>query len=144
MIKEVKYGMSKDNWPVAFLLSLVGGIIILVAGVVSSVWFLYGSSVWGDFGDMWFGYMGGYHSMMGSVGFPLGYMAGLSLIGLVSGVIVVVSALMLNSRHQERFAWSVLIMVFSAVSFLNMGGFFIGGLLGLVGGAIAYGSRTTK
>ena len=71
-------------------------------------------------------------------------MAGLSLIGLVSGVIVVVSALMLNSRLQERFAWSVLIMVFSAVSFLNMGGFFIGGLLGLAGGAIAYGSRTSQ
>ncbi|MCJ7714066.1 hypothetical protein MUO66_06375 [Candidatus Bathyarchaeota archaeon] len=136
--------MSKDNWSIAFLLSLVGGIIILVAGVVSSVWFLYGSSVWGNLGDMWFGYMGGYHSMMGSVGFPLGYMAGLSLIGLVSGVIVVVSALMLNSRLQERFAWSVLIMVFSAVSFLNMGGFFIGGLLGLAGGAIAYGSRTSQ
>ena len=33
--------MSKDNWSLAFLLSLVGGIIILVAGVVSSVWFLY-------------------------------------------------------------------------------------------------------
>ena len=136
--------MSKDNWLVAFLFSLVGRIIIFVAGAVSSVWFLYGSSVWGDFGDMWFGFMGGYHSMMGSVGFPLGYMAGLSLIGLVSGVIVVVGALMLNSRPQEGFAWSVLIMVFSAVSFLNMGGFFIGGLLGLAGGAIAYGSRTSQ
>ncbi len=86
--------------------------------------------------------MGGYHSMMGSFGFPLGYMTGLSLIGLVSGLIIVVGALMLNSRPHERFSWSILIMVFSAISFLNMGGFFIGGLLGLAGGAIAFGSRT--
>jgi len=128
----------------AFLFSLIGGIIILVAGVVSSVWFWYGSAVWGDFGDMWFGFMGGYHSMMGSVGFPLGYMLGFSLVGLVSGIVVVVGALMLNSRPQEQFAWSVLIMVFSAISFLNMGGFFVGGFLGLVGGAVAYGSRTNN
>jgi hypothetical protein len=137
----VNWNLSKEKYSLAFLLSLIGGIIILVSGIVSSIWFLYGSAVWGDFGDVWFGFMGGYHSMMGSVGFPLGYMAGLSLIGLVSGLIVIVGALMLNSRPQERFAWSVLIMVFSAVSFLNMGGFFIGGLLGLAGGAIAYGSR---
>jgi hypothetical protein len=134
--------LSKDNKSIAFLLSLIGGFIIFAAGVVSSVWFLYGGAVWGDFGDMWFGFMGGYQSMMGSFGFPLGYMVGLSLVGLISGVLVIVCALMLNSRPHERFAWSVLIMVFSAVSFLNMGGFFVGGLLGLVGGAIAYGSRT--
>ncbi len=124
------------------MFSLIGGIIIITAGIVSSVWFLYGSAVWGDVGDMWFGFMGGYHSMMGSSGVPLGYMAGLSLIGLVSGMIVVIGALMLTSRPNEKLSWSVLIMIFSAISFLNMGGFFIGGLLGLAGGAIANGSRT--
>jgi hypothetical protein len=134
--------LPKNNKSIAFLLSLIGGIIILVAGVVSSVWFLYGGAVWGDFGDMWFGFMGGYHNMMGSLGFPLWYMVGLSLGGFVSGLLVIVGALMLNSRPHEGFAWSVLIMVFSVVSFMNLGGFFVGGLLGLAGGAIAYGSRT--
>lgn len=133
--------MSKNNKSLAFLLSLIGGIVILIAGVVSSIWFLYGSTIWGDYSDMWFGFMGGYHSMMGSFGFPLGYMAGLSLIGLVSGIIVIIGAFMLNSKPQDRFSWSIVVMVFSAISFLNMGGFFIGGLLGLAGGAIAYGSN---
>jgi hypothetical protein len=129
--------MSQERPATAFLLSLIGGIIILLAGIISSIWFLYGSAVMGDFGDMWFGMMGGYHSMMGSFGFPLGYMAGFSLLGLVAGIIVTTSAVMLSVRPQERSAWSILILVFSAISFLNMGGFFIGGILGLVGGAFA-------
>ncbi|MCW4002232.1 MAG: DUF6114 domain-containing protein [Candidatus Bathyarchaeota archaeon] len=133
--------MVKEMSSIAFLLSLIGGVLIFVAGLVSSVWFLFGGTVWGGFSDMWSGFMGGYHGMMGSFGFPLGFMAGFSLVGLVSGVMVIVSALMLNFRSHERFAWSVLIMVFSAVSFLNMGGFFIGGLLGLAGGAMAFGSK---
>ena len=129
--------MFQDNSKLAFLLSLVGGLIILLGGIISSFWFFYGGAVWGDFSDVWSGMMGGYHGMMGSFGFPLGFMSGFSLVGLVSGIIVVIAALMINMRPQEKNAWGVLILVFSAISFLNMGGFFIGGILGLVGGAFA-------
>ena len=131
--------MSQEKPVTAFLLSLIGGIIILLAGIVSSIWFLYGSAAMGNFGELWFGMMGGYNSMMGSFGVPLGYMTSFSLLGLVAGIIVITSAVMLNMRPQERSAWSILILIFSAISFLNMGGFFIGGILGLIGGAFAFG-----
>lgn len=130
--------MSQYTSKLAFLLSLIGGLIILVFGIVSSLWFFYGGAVWGDFGDMWSGMMGGYHGMMGSFGFPLGFMGGFSLVGLVSGIIVVIGALMLNMRPHEQTAWGLLILIFSVISFLNMGGFFIGGILGVVGGAFAF------
>lgn len=133
--------MSQDNSKLAFLLSLIGGLIILLGGIVSSMWFFYGGAVWGDFGDMWSGMMGGYNGMMGSLGFPLGFMGGFSLVGLVCGIIVVIAALMLNMRPQEQNAWGMLILIFSAISFLNMGGFFIGAVLGLVGGAFVVSSK---
>lgn len=128
----------------AYWLSLAGGIIILLCGIVTSMWFLFGGSAWGDFGDMWSGMMGGYHGMMGSFGFPLGVMGGLSLVGLVSGIIVTISAVMLNMRPQEQRSWGWIIIIFSATSFLNMAGFALGAILGLVGGAFAVSSKNVN
>jgi len=75
--------------------------------------------------------------MMGSLGVPFGLMGGLSLIGLASGILVVISAIMLNARPEEHTVWGTVILVFSIISFLGMGGFLIGAILGIVGGALA-------
>ena len=131
--------MSKGNTNLAFILSLIGGLLILIGGIVGTIWFIYGGAAWGDMSDMWSGFMSGYHGMMGSFGIPLGYMGGLSLVGLVSGAIILISAFMLNMRPFEQNIWAILIIVFSVISFLNMGGFMIGGILGLIGGSLAYG-----
>jgi len=129
---------QKNN--LSFILSIIGGILVLVGGLVSSIWFIYGATAWGEMGDMWLGFMGGYHGMMGSFGTPLSYMGGLSLVGIVCGALIIFSAWMSNMRPQERKIWAIIIMVFSVASFLNMGGFWIGGILALIGGAFAYGS----
>ncbi len=120
------------------MLSFIGGLIILLGGIVSTIWFVYGGAAWGDFGGMWSGFLGGYHGMMGSLGFPFGFMGGFSLIGLICGAIIVISAWMFNVRPEEQNAWAILIIIFSVISFLNMGGFMIGGILGLIGGSFAY------
>jgi len=122
----------------AFILSLIGGLIILVGGVVGSVWYLFDGTF---YGGMWGGMMGGWHSMMGSLGFPYGYMAGFSLAGLVSGIIVVIGAVMLNTRPTEHTSWGIVILVFSVISFIGMGGFLVGAILGIIGGAFAISWR---
>jgi len=48
---------------------------------------------------------------------------------------VIMSAIMLRVHPQEHMTWAIVIIVFSAVSFVGMGGFFIGALLGIIGGA---------
>ena len=136
--------MSEENINLAFILSFIGGLVILIGGIVSTIWFIYGGVVLGDFGDMWSGFMGGYHGMMGSIGLPLGFMGGLSFVGLVSGAIIIIGAWMLNLRPQELDMWAILIIVFSVISFLNMGGFMIGGILGLIGGSYAYSTSKRK
>jgi len=134
--------MSSQGTPItAFILSLIGGVLIFIGGVVSSMWFMSGGynsgGMMGGFGGM----MGGYQGMMGNWGVPFGFMGGLSLIGLVAGTLVIIGALMLNARPAEHTAWGVVILVFSIVSFLGMGGFFIGALLGIAGGALALSWR---
>lgn len=118
----------------AFILSLLGGIIIVVGGLLSLLFYYYG---WPYYGGM----MGGWHWMMdwmmGGYDYTSGSFPALSVAGLVSGIIVIIGSLMLNMRPAEHRAWGVVILVFSLVSFLGMGGFMVGALLGMAGGALA-------
>jgi len=123
---------------VAFILSLVGGLLIFVGSAVSIVWFSVGSA---PFGGYW-GMMGGWHGMTGSYGFAYDYLLVLSVLGLVCGVMVVVGGFMLSLRPLEHVTWGVLILVFSAVSFASMGGWFVGAILGVAGGALAVAWRS--
>lgn len=104
---------------------------MLLSSGVMSLWFMGGG-----FGMMsgFSGMMGG---MMGGIGAPLGFMMLLPLIGIASGVLVVTGAILLNSRSSEHTTWGTIILVFSIVSFLGMGGFLIGAILGIIGGALS-------
>lgn len=86
--------------------------------------------------------MGGHGEMMEGMRFPaMGFLSGMSSLGLVAGVLVLVGAVMLYSQHQETVAWGVIILVFSVLSLFGMGGFLAGAVLGIVGGALALGWR---
>ena len=122
---------------IAFILSLVGGILIFVSSAISTIWFAVGSSPFG-YGDFW-GMMAGFHSMMG---FNNDYLLGFSALGLVCGVIVVIGSFLLNLRPLEHVSWGVIVLVFSAVSFVSMGGWFVGAALGIAGGALAIAWRS--
>ena len=117
----------------AFVLSLIGGVLMLLNGGMSFLMLTYYGA---DFGFFW-GMMGGYMGMMGSLGFPFGSFVGLTLVGLVCGIIVTIGALMLNSRPAEHRSWGIVVLIFSIISFVGMGGFFVGALIGIAGGALA-------
>jgi len=57
--------------------------------------------------------------------------------GLVCGAIVLVSATMLLAKVGARRTWGILILVFSVLSFVGLGGFLVGAILGIVGGVLA-------
>ena len=129
---------SAEKPNVAFILSIVGGLLIFVGSAVSIVWFSVGSA---PFGGYW-GMMSGWHGMTGSYGFTYDYLLVLSVLGLACGVIVVVGGFMLSLRPLEHVTWGVLIVIFSAISFVSMGGWFVGAILGVVGGALALAWRS--
>jgi len=122
--------MSLEGRPtIAIVLSLIGGSLMILSGAMMLMMLMYG---W-----MGFGMMRGYRSMMGNIGISYGFMGGLSLIGIVSGILVIIGAVMLSFRPAERMAWGIIVLVFSVISFLGMGGFLIGAILGIIGGAFA-------
>lgn len=145
--------------PLAFVLSLIGGIVIIVGGVLGALFgfiggpFGYGETM-GGYGGLLGGIMGGYLNADGAQimhGFYTGYGYGyytpelfaLTLVGLVSGIIVLVVALQLrNSIPVDVKILGTIIVVFSVIAALTIGGFFLtGGALGIIGGALALAVR---
>jgi uncharacterized membrane protein YhaH (DUF805 family) len=121
----------------AFILSLIGGIVIVVGSTIEAL-FLAFASYNGTYYGMGPGMMSGY----GFYGYGAGWMTMLSLIALVFGIIVLIGAIMLNARPVENITWGIIILVFSIASFIGMGGYFIGAVLGIAGGAIALSYRS--
>jgi hypothetical protein len=66
-----------------------------------------------------------------------GMMYGLESVGIITGILVTVFALLMRSRPADRKTYGVLILVFSLLSLVGMGGFFVGALLGLIGAVLA-------
>lgn len=104
---------TKGNLPVeAYVLVLIGGILMLLGGAIFAI--------------------------LGAVVFSFISLAGvgslIGLIGIISGIIVIFSALMMKSKNVQRVRlWSAIALIFSIVSIANGGGFVIGFILGLVG-----------
>jgi len=135
---------SQTTSTAAFILSLVGGILILLGSVVTWMWL---ASDGFNFGGMMNGFghmMGGYQDMMDGFGFAGGFMMGLPFIGVVSGIVVIMSAIMLNAQPAAHLTWGTMILAFSVISFMGMGGFWIGALLGIAGGALAISTRPAQ
>jgi hypothetical protein len=89
----------------------------------------------------YYGVGGGMMRGFGFSGYGYGWMIGLSIVSLVCGVLVLVGALMLKAHPAEHYTWGIIILAFSVASFLGMGGYFIGAILGIAGGAIALSYR---
>jgi len=112
---------AKEEWNSANGLSLAAGIIIVIGSLVSSFWHM-----------AFFPQMGW---MMGPQ-FASGVVLG-SIVSIVFGAIVIGGAILMFKKPLQTRQWGVMVLVASALSFTGMGGFMIGGILGIIGGVIA-------
>lgn len=119
----------------AFALSLIAG-ILMVAGSTIYLSFYYSAR------QFFYGMMGGfgmddggYPYMMSGYGpiFPQ-FASGLAILGLVSGILVLIFSILIRTATRDRKMWVILVLVFSIMGLLEIGGFFIGPVLGIIGG----------
>ena len=111
----------------AFVLSLLGGL-----------WMLAGGGMMGGFG--WGGMMGGWQGMHGWM-WGRGGIRGFGLLwpwfGIFAGIIVLVGAIMLYVKTEQRRSWGMVILVASALYMVvGMTGL-LAGTLGVIGGVLA-------
>lgn len=62
----------------------------------------------------------------------------IAVISLICGALVLLGAIMLRTKPENKKTWGILIIVFSLPSVITGGGFIIGFILGIVGGAKAF------
>ena len=127
---------SSQAYPTtAFILGLLGGILMLLCGIllVAVSTFIIPHLRASDFATNSTTTLSP-ASIQGLASFVVG---ALGVFGLISGAIVVVSSVMLQTNPARQRTWGVLVLVFSALSFLGAGGFLVGAILGIVGGVLA-------
>ena len=116
----------------ASIISLVGGIIITLGGVlfVSVSAFVLPNINYTNLNTP--------ANLPASAvpGLVSGFVGLMGAFGLVTGAIVLISSVMLLTNRGQVRTWSVLILVFSILSFVGMGGFVVGAVLGIIGGAL--------
>ena len=106
--------MSADKPTAAYYLSLIAGVFVILAGLLTTV-----------FGALVTVFIAGLGGLFG-------------LLGVVWGILILVFASRLNSDPSSHATSGALIVVFSVLSWIgSLGGFFIGFLLGLIGGILA-------
>jgi hypothetical protein len=123
----------------AVILSLAGGIIILFGSIIPLLLFAnYSYQTPGMMGGMM---MGGARGL-GIMWFGQGLMGGwlstsFFLIPMISGIVVIVGAIMMSKRSREATIWGIVVLVFSVLGLTGMGLAILGSILGIIGGAIA-------
>ena len=66
-----------------------------------------------------------------------GFVGAIAVFGLICGIIVTMSAVLLRLKPYQRQTWGILVLVFSILGFFGFGGFIVGSVLGIVGGILA-------
>ena len=117
----------------AFVVSLVGGLIITIFSILNVLYYSSGTSNLGGYGGYMRGMMTGNHNFFGAYGTSYSFLAGVSLLAVICGVIVMIGAILLTIQPHQHTIWAIVILAFSLVSFVGMGGYFIGATLGVIG-----------
>jgi len=103
------------------VLSLIGGIFVLIGGaVIATV-----GSIFSSF------------AVPGTEGVSTAVTA-LGAVGVIFGLVMIIGAVMMYSKPQTHTMWGVIVLILSILSWVtSAGGFVIGFILGLIGGILA-------
>ena len=120
---------EKQSYPnVGSILDLIGGILIILGGMLLTAVSAYILP--------YINYNVTTPPNMTPAGIPhlvSGVVGVMGMFGLVSGAIVLASAIMVRIQPEHRETWGILMLVFSLLSFIGIGGFVLGAILGVVG-----------
>ncbi len=98
----------------AIVLSVIAGALI----IINSLYWMYLGSIWGDT--------------------ALGAIYSVVVTGTIFGLVVIYCAYRLRKTPSQKITWGALAMLFSVFGLVTIGGgFVIGFVLGIVGGALA-------
>lgn len=112
---------TEEKPTTAFVLSLIGAIFILIGGAIVAI---VGAVV--------------------AIALP-GLGLALAAAAIVCGLLTLIGAVMLYVNPNQRQMWGIIVIIFSILSlFFCLGGFIVGMILGIIGGALAISWKPTR
>lgn len=134
---------SSNAIPSSSILSIVAGSLIIIAGLMPLAMIgipsHYGMMTRFGTGGM----MGGGFGMMMPFQ-PLMWWTAITVIPVISigtGATLIIGGYLIYRKPESEDKWGIAILVASIVSLFGMGGFFIGAILGIIGGILALTRR---
>lgn len=128
MPDEVPVG-SIEKQTRAFVLSLTAGILILTNATLVAT------------AATWFPEV--FPTIPGSSPVDTATLYNIAVVGLICGAMIALGAMMLHSIPGRKRLWGILIIAFSIPSVITGGGFIIGFILGIIGGALTLSRKPT-
>ncbi len=65
--------------------------------------------------------------------------------GLISGIVVLLAGAMMYFKPQKKRIWGIMVLIFSVLALLSLGGFFVFGVgLGVIGGILSIANKQVK
>ena len=133
---------SSGNLIPSSILSIIGGSLLIIGGLVplgilgmsGHYGMISGSGTGGMMG-------GGSGMMMPLQSFVSGAMTVTSAISVGTGIVLIIGGYLVYRNPRGAGKWGVTILVASIVGLFGMGGFFIGPILGIIGGILALTRR---
>lgn len=127
---------TKADVSLPYTLSLIAGILI-VAGSLGALTMLgWNQSMFGIGGGM----MGGGWQMF-IAGYAPSLVASMAAISLAAGAIVLAGAYKMQKEPEKVQIWGFIVLIASIVALFCIGGFGLGSILGIVGGAVGISRR---
>jgi len=106
------------------VVSVIAGAIVLVTALVILLFFPWFAAILA-----WLGF-----------GFLVGYGLILVMIGFVSGILMMVGGALIYLPGKER-AGAAIVLLFSIISLIILGGFIVGATMGIVGAALGFAKK---
>ena len=122
--------IQSSNVPLAVILSMLAGTFIVFGGLMLfAMLSWYGSTLM--MGGQWHMYMFTYPRWLTAV---------MATVSVLAGGLVMSTSYKMYKEPRNKL-WGLLIVIGSLVSLFGIGGFGIGGVLGLIGGIMSLGRR---
>jgi hypothetical protein len=128
-----KAGGSSEKPTAAFALSLISGILILINGAILGIL----ASFLTNFVPRWIPMGEPRTEAMPGLLLASRFLYAFMIPGIIMGIIVIVAAVMVYQNPTQKTLWGIVILVLSILSIFIGGGFIIGLILGIIGGALA-------
>ena len=123
----------RNDISLSIVLSILGGVFIIIGGLSLLVIFSWHSSMFG-------GMMGGGWPMFRSI-YPFWLLGIMTAVSISAGSVVMAAAYKMHREPENKQKLGFLVIIASIVGLLCAGGFGLGGIIGVIGGLIALSGR---